>query len=495
MDPRTSRNYIPSRDEFQQLPLEILQSEAILETIEAEIKALNVRREAVIAEIAAKKQLCSPIRRMPAEMLGKIFEFCVEPVFILLPAHNKVSHTYFGIRSGSEPTIQPHIAPLLLTRVCWQWRSVAIGTPSIWRQIRIIVTPTNPRLPPIKVLQSWMKNSCDTSLEISVRYFSGGVQGGQLQNLMTVVQQNLYRVRRLDLQCATASYRVHPVCSKIDMPRLEMITMSSFDWVLNSKIEAPNLMALRCYTAVPEPVFKNFTSSDLLQEIELRFESISATQFFQILSQFPRLVHFIFHSRTLAHTATSSRSNITHHNLRFLSFGSNIDVNGDTMRLLGQLSLPSLRDLKVTGPHSEGSRCCEHAELFPQGCFPLLNTLQLSNFALVGSGDVFSAMVRLEELTLFGCSGYDRILALLARRGKKRGWPCPNLRVLNLWEWDDARPAQFTQIIANRGILVNGVVRGNTPVGCCPFEVIEVGGTWFSDKRSFVDMGISVSEY
>ena len=75
-------------------------------------------REACRQSVEAHKMLLSPARRIPVEIISRVFLEC-------LPAH--------GETNKSEPS--SHSAPLLVSAICSGWRQVAISTPYLWNSI------------------------------------------------------------------------------------------------------------------------------------------------------------------------------------------------------------------------------------------------------------------------------------------------------------------------------------------------------------------------
>ncbi|KAJ7147895.1 hypothetical protein C8R43DRAFT_524916 [Mycena crocata] len=82
-----------------------------------------LRRRAELMEAASThKAILSPIRRLPAEILGEIFSFAVDASF------------HFGDISEVSGPASNH-APWLLTRVCRHWAAVALATPALWSMV------------------------------------------------------------------------------------------------------------------------------------------------------------------------------------------------------------------------------------------------------------------------------------------------------------------------------------------------------------------------
>lgn len=101
---------------------------------------------------------------VPYELLAKIFLFC-------LP--------------DADIPIQPNDAPLILTRVCREWREVALAMPQLWTNICLLsINPYADRIPllPPLTLETWLANSqslpititidLDTLTRVDLGYFS-----------------------------------------------------------------------------------------------------------------------------------------------------------------------------------------------------------------------------------------------------------------------------------------------------------------------------------
>ncbi|KAJ8084968.1 hypothetical protein PM082_003745 [Marasmius tenuissimus] len=130
MDPHSpfttvfSTNYAPSPLEVADLHRIIHEPEARIRELEAEISRLQSERDRLQAFVNNHRQLLSPVRRLPVEVLKEIFVQC-------LPVE------HLPITSTTE-------FPLLLTRICRHWKEVAITTPHLWCSIHIYIpSPAN----------------------------------------------------------------------------------------------------------------------------------------------------------------------------------------------------------------------------------------------------------------------------------------------------------------------------------------------------------------
>jgi hypothetical protein len=117
-------NYSPTASEILEIKNFLTKPLARLTSMEAEIDRLNSiveklydEHRALNAEIEAHRALLSPLRQVPLDIMEEIFTHC-------LPTDRNV------IMSTRE-------APLLLGRVCSEWRSITLSTPRLWASLHI----------------------------------------------------------------------------------------------------------------------------------------------------------------------------------------------------------------------------------------------------------------------------------------------------------------------------------------------------------------------
>ncbi|KAG2090575.1 hypothetical protein BD769DRAFT_413506 [Suillus cothurnatus] len=71
----------------------------------------------IVQSNTSRTSFSSPICRLPSEILSEIFLYC-------LPKDKHLTYT-------------SRQAPMLLTRICRQWREVAVGLPMLWCRLRL----------------------------------------------------------------------------------------------------------------------------------------------------------------------------------------------------------------------------------------------------------------------------------------------------------------------------------------------------------------------
>lgn len=119
-------------------------------------KTLEIETRDLEAFMDGHTRLLSPARKLLPEILQEIFFYCL-PV-----AHNAV--------------LDAKEAPLLLGRVCSQWRRIAYSTPRLWTSIHIIAYPIDStrrsascrEIARIEAISSWLSRSGILPLSISM---------------------------------------------------------------------------------------------------------------------------------------------------------------------------------------------------------------------------------------------------------------------------------------------------------------------------------------
>ncbi|KAF9267050.1 hypothetical protein L218DRAFT_856841, partial [Marasmius fiardii PR-910] len=105
-------NYSPTFQESKEILTLLKESQANLERIQTQIEKLEIQRLQIQRFVAKHRALLSPIRRVPADILGEIF--------------------FHSLPTDSLPTRCSHSSPLLLSSICRSWRTVLLNTPRLW---------------------------------------------------------------------------------------------------------------------------------------------------------------------------------------------------------------------------------------------------------------------------------------------------------------------------------------------------------------------------
>ncbi|PPQ80487.1 hypothetical protein CVT25_001753 [Psilocybe cyanescens] len=118
-------NDSPSCEAVQEVQKMLLEPTEELKALDAKIQHLNKyleelqkKRDKVQEFITRYSVVFSPIRRIPTDLLHKIFQYC-------LPLHR-------------NPIMAETEAPVLLTRICSLWRSIVLCSPPLWARLHIV---------------------------------------------------------------------------------------------------------------------------------------------------------------------------------------------------------------------------------------------------------------------------------------------------------------------------------------------------------------------
>ncbi|KAJ7042908.1 hypothetical protein C8F04DRAFT_1075208 [Mycena alexandri] len=110
-----------------------------------------------------------PLPTLPPELLAEIF-------INFLPAYPNFP-PYFGF-----------LSPLMLCRICRQWRAIALSTPALWTAMRFAITSFDSRQSQkLELLKTWLGRSGDCPLRLSFKFWGGGNPGYLPQFLQTIV--------------------------------------------------------------------------------------------------------------------------------------------------------------------------------------------------------------------------------------------------------------------------------------------------------------------
>ncbi|KIM41437.1 hypothetical protein M413DRAFT_27789 [Hebeloma cylindrosporum] len=143
-------NEFPSEPKLQEAMQLRTQTNEDLLQIDAEIQRLQAKRELIQSSIDIYNTILSPARRLLPDILREIFYHCTDQTYPVL--------------SATE-------APMLLTRVCGLWRSVAFSSPRIWARLHIPL-PGDPRNSRYRAF----RRNDDGMVEVIRQHFSKMIQ-------------------------------------------------------------------------------------------------------------------------------------------------------------------------------------------------------------------------------------------------------------------------------------------------------------------------------
>ncbi|KAJ3496744.1 hypothetical protein NMY22_g19771 [Coprinellus aureogranulatus] len=146
LSPRLHSNYVPSDQEVQILRRIIRDREASSTALAQQINYTSAALAIMQAQQAADRafieenaMVLSPIRRVPADVLSRIFFTYLE---VMDPPQQPFSTHKFGI-SHRHPSV-------VLSHVCSRWRSLALRTQQLWADMHI-------QMPSLAIFFNWDK--------------------------------------------------------------------------------------------------------------------------------------------------------------------------------------------------------------------------------------------------------------------------------------------------------------------------------------------------
>lgn len=120
--------HLPLLAQLSDIKNTILEGQESLATLDAKIvqiqtalDELGQQRTAIDKYVREHQALFSPIRRLPFELLGKIFAICADEI--------PLRRLFWG----------PRDVPWSLTQVCVGWQNVALATPGLWSRLNLDV--------------------------------------------------------------------------------------------------------------------------------------------------------------------------------------------------------------------------------------------------------------------------------------------------------------------------------------------------------------------
>ncbi|KAJ7173428.1 hypothetical protein C8R46DRAFT_991215 [Mycena filopes] len=379
-------NYCPLDDEVLQIrallkaPLSRLkQLDEQIAELQKAIDELAEERERVRSFVDPHKDLISPFRRLPLDVIQEIFVAC-------LPTHRNC------VMTAVE-------APVLLGRICSAWRSISLGTPRLWARLHIVEpsrSGTGPWIPSravweekfaqrLETTKTWLGRSGQCPLSISF-------QGSHDQPLpdaadpltntrlfMDTLLSVAPRWEEVSLRASTPALEMLSSITEHDVPLLQRFEMSLDRQFSNGR---PNFALLGAQHLKQLSVSGSAVRN--IRGLPVRWEDLthlSALGFNDISLSYSGVLELLAKCSQLrecrlcldqADNSLSQTDGFAAHNsiqLPFLHyfhiscFGLAVDGIGDVFR---RLSLPKLRNLELRSyPETD----------FNPGNFPLAEVL------------------------------------------------------------------------------------------------------------------------
>ncbi|KAJ7651053.1 hypothetical protein FB45DRAFT_889486 [Roridomyces roridus] len=141
---------------------------------------------------------------------------------------------------AQRPEFKGPNSPSFLLRICRQWRDVALGTPELWRTMRLDIKPhTGPRLraDQHRSLNRWLQRSGDCPLSIGLSCLDTRVPSSSLQPFVDAISRHTSRWEALEICLPLDNLR----SIKGPMPLLRSLTMGPNDELIDPTSSEPRL--------------------------------------------------------------------------------------------------------------------------------------------------------------------------------------------------------------------------------------------------------------
>ncbi|KAH0833008.1 hypothetical protein J3R83DRAFT_11991 [Lanmaoa asiatica] len=212
-------NSAPPDDQREEVRSLLAEPKAELDAVEEDITRLQAR----LADIQRRKceltsyvedlgALLSPIKRMPPEIMARVFDFCGD-------VHVRGPHC--------EPSRR---APLLLGSVCRSWRALSLALPRLWTALYLDLPTSGMLDKQEEILHAWIQRSrpFPISLWLWNDFLTDDVPATFLRRLGRIIAENADRWRAIFVHfpAATRDWDCFSTLVWFQMPALEELEIS-----------------------------------------------------------------------------------------------------------------------------------------------------------------------------------------------------------------------------------------------------------------------------
>ncbi|KIJ64358.1 hypothetical protein HYDPIDRAFT_112355 [Hydnomerulius pinastri MD-312] len=379
-----------------------------IERARAEVQRLENKHAEVQGVVHELEALMSPVRRMPTDIMAKIFEHAV--------------------RDQDMPKPDPRLAPLLLGQICHSWRSLLFSLPCLWTTLQVDF-PSGAkeweRIMQSKIMSMHVWLSRSKAVPISV--FLNHPRGSQIQwaALMLLDKEILTlgaRLKELTLHFSPQALSTLLTFTQSPLPYLEHLELQNS----NSLPANDNPPALILHSAPNlRRLSVSWCSLDLrefqvpwnqLLELNLQYDASSFwnpvhSDYLQILSQCPNLTTcFLGVGATIEDVDPETIQPVTLTNVH--TFKVSVYVQTAYLRhFFDALRLPKLRSFEIKNVSLALGSFTGETE-----CLPFLercaDTLEAISFSRMDVSDpaILSCIAQLHHLkTMFFLPGVLRL--------------------------------------------------------------------------------------
>ncbi|KAJ7624569.1 hypothetical protein FB45DRAFT_923710 [Roridomyces roridus] len=405
--------------------------------LQKRLDALNADRDDLVAYVESHNALLSPVRRLPLDIIQEIFVAC-------LPDRN-------CLMSATE-------APVLLGRICSSWRAISLSTPRLWSKLHIVeprdVTSSSGKEKWARRLDTsalWLARSgtCVVSISVASRANSYDASAENMHQLFSQILIPLApRWRAVYLNVLSGTIQLLSNLTEDDVPAHQQVSI--IEPPTPGSPDSVSLASMRIFHG-PSVSWFSFMGPavNLPTELPLRWNQLTVLHLIPLAAgaespvlsaRAAREILSVCRVLRVCHLGVRDREEpslpilddiIEHTSLHTFHLRGAWDgtVTFTMRQLFARLSLPGLREFRLTGVNSlQPEDPMRYLTPFLAAA-PFLESLQVS-------GDIFSQNVlidflrglrALERLTLDHSSYLtDEFLDQLAGPEPR----CPDLRAI-----------------------------------------------------------------
>ncbi|KAG2039656.1 hypothetical protein BDR03DRAFT_998554 [Suillus americanus] len=305
--------------------------ETVIDSINHIHRQLVAKKDKITQSMNSHKRLVSALWRLPAEILSQIFIHCL-PI-------------------GPHLSPASEAAPMLLTRICRQWREVAVDMPTLWHRLSVGEDWQRAAF----CYEAWLKRSRGRPLSLELQCHENNWTG-----LRSLLQPYMNQVSSLSLDFDPNV--LQPEVMILDFLALEELTIvlgfPTPKFAIIQCISQPPC-TLRSLTAMGVFFDKEYASTfnpawDHLTNIQI--DLCDPSTFPQMLRLCPNLSSLTIYTLFSAMEALEPFTHTQLQSLRIFS-DDNYDDDTDYLNLFDTLLLPNLRVLEAHDvypwPHEE----------------------------------------------------------------------------------------------------------------------------------------------
>ncbi|KAG1863562.1 hypothetical protein DFJ58DRAFT_868692 [Suillus subalutaceus] len=306
----------------------------IVDTFNNLHEQLVEKQDKITQSMNSHKRLVSSLRGLPTEILSQIFVYCLPEDSHLSLAQNQ--------------------APVLLTRICREWRKVAVDMPNLWCRLHLNLKNRRNLQQQENLYSLCLKRSRGRPLSLVIDCYAN-----QMVKLRNFLQPHGYHISYLSIPCVRGTPEVFGGFSALQ------------ELVLNNTTTRTSSSIVTCIMVLPSTVrslkvtglfslngdLSRIPTLALLTHIEASLCSLSVV--IRLIRLCSNLSSLVIHKHASDRIpATDSALVLTHtalQSLRILEAG--MSATSLLPGLFNILSLPNLRILEISGsrtwPHEE----------------------------------------------------------------------------------------------------------------------------------------------